>query len=136
VDKVQLSADDLARLNQEPASGFGIQDGARLRFLKAWDATGLKVEVIGDLIARGELPFSFVDAPTTWLSSSCSSNWSPRRLDRQRRRPPVRPRRARGDPGQPARRRPHRPTRSPGTGRGGRAQGRRPTPPGVAVVRL
>jgi adenylate cyclase len=77
-----LSADELARLaevepafvqraldagalkNQEPAEGFGIQDAARLRFLKAWDAAGLKVEVVGDLIARGELPFSFMDAPT------------------------------------------------------------------------
>jgi class 3 adenylate cyclase len=81
VDRAQLSADDLARLaevepafvqramqagalqNQEPAGGFGIQDAARLRFLKAWDTAGLKVEAIGDLIAQGELPFSFMDVP-------------------------------------------------------------------------
>jgi adenylate cyclase len=82
VDQTQLSADDLARLaevepafveraiqagalqKRETAGGFAIQDAARLRFLKAWDAAGLKVEVIGDLIAKGELPFSFMDAPT------------------------------------------------------------------------
>jgi adenylate cyclase len=81
VDPTQLSAGDLARLaevepafvqramhagalrDQELARGFGIQDAARLRFLKAWDAAGLSVEAIGDLIARGELPFSFMDAP-------------------------------------------------------------------------
>jgi adenylate cyclase len=81
VDRAQLSADDLARLaevepafvqramqagalkNQELAGGFGIQDAARLRFLKAWDTAGLKVETIGDLIAQGELPFSFMDIP-------------------------------------------------------------------------
>jgi adenylate cyclase len=81
VDQDQLSADDLARLAEvEPAfvrramragalpkpataGGFGIQDAARLRFLKAWDTAGLTVEAIGDLIARGELPFSFMDAP-------------------------------------------------------------------------
>jgi adenylate cyclase len=48
----------------ETDGGFGVQDAARLRFLKAWDAAGLPVETIGDLIARGELPFSFMDAPT------------------------------------------------------------------------
>jgi adenylate cyclase len=81
VDRAQLSADDLARLaeveptfvqramraralkNQELAGGFRIQDAARLRFLKAWDTAGLKVETIGDLIAQGELPFSFMDVP-------------------------------------------------------------------------
>jgi adenylate cyclase len=81
VDRAQLSADDLARLaevepafveramqagalkNQELAGGFGIQDAARLRFLKAWDTAGLNVETIGDLIAQGELPFSFMDVP-------------------------------------------------------------------------
>jgi hypothetical protein len=81
VDRVRLSADELARLAEvEPAfvqralqagalqqretvGGFGIQDAARLRFLKAWDAAGLSVETIGDLIARGELPFSFMDVP-------------------------------------------------------------------------
>jgi adenylate cyclase len=81
VDRAQLSADDLARLaeveptfvqramqagalkNQELAGGFRIQDAARLRFLKAWDTAGLKVETIGDLIAEGELPFSFMDVP-------------------------------------------------------------------------
>jgi hypothetical protein len=81
VDGVQLSADDLARLaevepafvqramqagalkHQEPAGGFGTEDAARLRFLKAWDAAGLRVEAIGDLIAKGELPFSFMDVP-------------------------------------------------------------------------
>ncbi len=81
MDRAQLSADDLARLaevepafvqramqagalkNQELAGGFGIQDAARLRFLKAWDTAGLKVETIGDLIAQGELPFSFMDVP-------------------------------------------------------------------------
>lgn len=81
MDRAQLSADDLARLaevepafveramqagalkNQELAGGFGIQDAARLRFLKAWDMAGLKVETIGDLIAQGELPFSFMDVP-------------------------------------------------------------------------
>jgi hypothetical protein len=81
VDRAQLSADDLARLaevepafveramqagalkNQELAGGFGIRDAARLRFLKAWDTAGLKVETIGDLIAQGELPFSFMDVP-------------------------------------------------------------------------
>jgi adenylate cyclase len=78
-----LSGDDLARLaevepsfvqralqagalqKREVTGEFGMQDAARLRFLKAWDAAGLKVEEIGDLIARGELPFSFMDAPTT-----------------------------------------------------------------------
>ena len=82
VDQTQLSADDLARLAevepsfveramqagalnyQELAGGFGIQDAARLRFLKAWDAAGLSVEAIGDLITRGELPFSFMDVAT------------------------------------------------------------------------
>jgi hypothetical protein len=82
VDQVRLSADELARLaevepafveraiaagalkHQERAGGFGLQDAARLRFLKAWDAAGLTVETIGDLIAQGELPFSFMDAPT------------------------------------------------------------------------
>jgi adenylate cyclase len=82
VDQTQLSADDLARLAEvepafvqrairagalkepELAGGFGVQDAARLRFLKAWDAAGLKVEAIGGLIVRGELPFSFMDAPT------------------------------------------------------------------------
>jgi adenylate cyclase len=82
VDRVRLSADELARLAEvEPAfvqraiqagalqqrksaGGFTIQDAARLRFLKAWDAAGLPVEAIGELIARGELPFSFMDAPT------------------------------------------------------------------------
>ena len=82
MDPAQLSADDLARLaevesafvqrafqagalkNEELAGGFTIQDAARLRFLKAWDAAGLKVEEIGDLIAQGELPFAFMDAPT------------------------------------------------------------------------
>jgi class 3 adenylate cyclase len=49
--------------NQERAGGFGIQDAARLRFLKAWDTAGLNVETIGDLIAQGELPFSFMDVP-------------------------------------------------------------------------
>ena len=34
------------------------QDAARLRFLQAWDTAGLKVEAIGDLIVRGDLPFS------------------------------------------------------------------------------
>ena len=81
MDRAQLSADDLARLaevepafveramqagalkNQELPGGFGIQDAARLRFLKAWDTAGLKVEAIGDLIAQGELPFSFMDIP-------------------------------------------------------------------------
>ncbi len=81
MDRAQLSADDLARLaevepafveramqagalkNQELPGGFGIQDAARLRFLKAWDTAGLKVETIGDLIAQGELPFSFMDVP-------------------------------------------------------------------------
>ena len=81
MDRAQLSADDLARLAEvEPAfvqraiqagalqhramvGGFGIQDAARLRFLKAWDTAGLKVETIGDLIAQGELPFSFMDVP-------------------------------------------------------------------------
>jgi hypothetical protein len=37
---------------REAVGGFGIQDAARLRFLKAWDAAGLTVEAIGDLIAR------------------------------------------------------------------------------------
>jgi class 3 adenylate cyclase len=81
VDRAQLSADDLARLaevepafveramhagalpKRELAGGFGIQDAARLRFLKAWDTAGLTVETIGDLIAQGELPFSFMDVP-------------------------------------------------------------------------
>jgi hypothetical protein len=49
--------------HQEPAGGFAIQDAARLRFLKTWDASGLTVEAIGDLIAQGELPFSFMDVP-------------------------------------------------------------------------
>jgi class 3 adenylate cyclase len=43
--------------------GFGPQDATRLRFLRAWDAAGLPVEAIGDLIVRGELPFSFMDVP-------------------------------------------------------------------------
>ena len=81
MDRAQISADDLARLaevepafveramqagalkNQELAGGFGIQDAARLRFLKAWDTAGMKVETIGYLIAQGELPFSFMDVP-------------------------------------------------------------------------
>jgi adenylate cyclase len=81
VDRVRLSADELARLaevelafvqraiqagalqQRESVGGFGIQDAARLRFLKAWDAAGLTVETIGDLIAQGELPFSFMDVP-------------------------------------------------------------------------
>jgi hypothetical protein len=81
VDQVELSADDLARLaevdpafiqravqaralqKRETAGGFGVQDAARLRFLKAWDAAGLTVEAIGDLITQGELPFSFMDVP-------------------------------------------------------------------------
>jgi hypothetical protein len=68
VDQVELSADDLARLaevdpafiqravqagalqQRETAGGFGVQDAARLRFLKAWDAAGLTVEAIGDLV--------------------------------------------------------------------------------------
>ena len=80
--QTQLSAAELARLaevepafvqraieagalrQRETAGGFGVQDAARLRFLKAWDAAGLPVETIGELIARGELPFSFMDAPT------------------------------------------------------------------------
>ncbi len=82
VDEVGLSAEELGRLaevepafvqraiqagalqQREAAGGFAIQEAARLRFLKAWDAAGLKVETIGDLIAQGELPFSFMDAPT------------------------------------------------------------------------
>ena len=82
MDRVQLSANELARLAEvDPAfvectiqagalrqsetdGGFGVQDAARLRFLKAWDAAGLPVETIGELIARGELPFSFMNAPT------------------------------------------------------------------------
>jgi adenylate cyclase len=82
VDRVRLSADELARLaeaepafvqraiqagalqKRETAGGFAVQDAARLRFLKAWDTAGLPVETIGDLIAQGELPFSFMDAPT------------------------------------------------------------------------
>jgi adenylate cyclase len=81
VDRAQLSADDLARLaevepsfiqramaagalpKRELAWGFGLQDAARLRFLKAWDSAGLKVEAIGDVIGQGELPFSFMDVP-------------------------------------------------------------------------
>ena len=81
MDQVELSADELARLaevepafvgraaqagalaKRDTAGGFGLQDAARLRFLKAWDAAGLPVEAIGDLIARGELPFSFMDVP-------------------------------------------------------------------------
>jgi adenylate cyclase len=81
VDQTQLSAGELARLAevepafvqraidagalkyQEPAGGFAIQDAARLRFLRAWDAAGLSVEAIGDLIAQGELPLSFMDVP-------------------------------------------------------------------------
>jgi adenylate cyclase len=80
VGEVGLSVDELARLAEvEPAfveraiqagalhkretGVFGRQDAARLRFLKAWDAAGLSVEAIGDLIARGELPFSFMDVP-------------------------------------------------------------------------
>jgi class 3 adenylate cyclase len=81
VDQVELSADDLARLaevdpafiqravqagalqQRETAGGFGVQDAARLRFLKAWDAAGLTVEAIGDLITQGELPFSFMNVP-------------------------------------------------------------------------
>jgi DNA-binding transcriptional MerR regulator len=82
VDRVRLSAAELAGLaelepafvrraiqagalqQQETAGGFVIQDAARLRFLKAWDAAGLPVETIGELIAREELPYSFMDAPT------------------------------------------------------------------------
>jgi adenylate cyclase len=81
VDRIRLSADELARLaeaepafveraiqagalpQRETAGGFAIQDAARLRFLRAWDTAGLPVETIGDLVARGELPFSFMDAP-------------------------------------------------------------------------
>jgi adenylate cyclase len=82
VDPVRLSAEDLARLAEvEPAfvrralragalqrgaadGGFGIEDATRLRFLKAWDAAGLPVEAIADLIGRGELPLSFLGGPT------------------------------------------------------------------------
>lgn len=81
VDPLQLSVDDLARLAEaepafvqrairvgalepSPAGGFGAQDANRLRFLKAWDAAGLSVEAIADLIRRGELPFSFLTGPT------------------------------------------------------------------------
>ena len=82
MDRVRLSAAELAGLaevepafvrraiqagalqQQETAGGFVIQDAARLRFLKAWDAAGLPVETIGELIAREELPYSFMDAPT------------------------------------------------------------------------
>jgi adenylate cyclase len=81
VDQTELSPDDLAGLaevepafveravragalqKRETAVGFGPQDAARLRFLKAWEGAGLPVEAIGDLIARGELPFSFMDVP-------------------------------------------------------------------------
>ena len=80
MDRAQLSAADLARLaevepafiqravqagalQRETAGGFGVQDAARLQFLKAWDTAGLTVETIGDLIAQGELPFSFMDVP-------------------------------------------------------------------------
>jgi class 3 adenylate cyclase len=81
VEPVQLSVDDLARLaevgpafvqralhagalqRQQGTGGFTPQDAARLRFLNAWDAAGLKVEAIGDLIGRDELPFSFMDVP-------------------------------------------------------------------------
>jgi adenylate cyclase len=81
-DPVRLSADDLGRLAEvEPAfveralragalepsagtaGGFGVQDATRLRFLNAWDAAGLSVEAIADLIGRGELSFSFLDVP-------------------------------------------------------------------------
>jgi adenylate cyclase len=79
---VQLSVDDLARLAEVepafvqralragaleatgPAGGFAAQDASRLRFLRAWDAAGLPVEAITDLIRRGELPFSFLTGPT------------------------------------------------------------------------
>jgi adenylate cyclase len=44
--------------------GFGPQDATRLRFLWAWDAAGLPVEAIADLVRRGELPLSFLVGPT------------------------------------------------------------------------
>ena len=93
MDRVRLSADELAGLAEvEPAfvqravqagalqqretvGGFGIQDAARLRFLKAWDAAGLSVEAIGDLIAQGELPFSFMDVPIMAAQPRLSSTY-------------------------------------------------------------
>jgi adenylate cyclase len=93
VDRVRLSADELARLaevepvfvqralqagglqQRETDGGFEVQDAARLRFLKAWDDAGLKVETIGDLIVRGELPFSFMDAPTMGVQPRLPSTY-------------------------------------------------------------
>jgi adenylate cyclase len=43
--------------------GFGPQDATRLRFLRAWDAAGLPVEAIADLVRRGQLPLSFLVGP-------------------------------------------------------------------------
>jgi hypothetical protein len=60
---VERAIEAEALRQRETAGGFGVQDAARLRFLKAWDAAGLPVETIGDLIVRGELPFSFMVAP-------------------------------------------------------------------------
>jgi hypothetical protein len=77
VDQVELSADDLARLaevdpafiqravqaralqKRETAGGFGVQDAARLRFLKAWEAAGRRphrpAKLDGDLKVLGHL---------------------------------------------------------------------------------
>jgi hypothetical protein len=44
--------------------GFGAQDATRLRFLRAWDAAGLPVEAIADLVRRGQLPLTFLVGPT------------------------------------------------------------------------
>jgi class 3 adenylate cyclase len=51
-------------LAAEGPDGFGPQDASRLRFLRAWDAAGLPVEAIADLVRRGELPLSFLLGPT------------------------------------------------------------------------
>ena len=93
MDQVQLSADELARLaeveqafvqralhagalqRQERTGGFKPPDAARLRFLKAWDAAGLPVEAIGELIARGDLPFSFMDVPVMAAQSRLPSTY-------------------------------------------------------------
>jgi adenylate cyclase len=99
VAAVVMTADDLARLAEvEPAfvehalragalqpgadGGFGAEDATRLRFLKAWEAAGLPVEAIADLIGRGQLPLSFLAGPTVAAHPRLASTYQELCADR------------------------------------------------------
>ena len=66
----------------ESDGGFTADDATRLRFLKAWDDAGLRVETVGDLLRKGEITFSFLKVP--WLMAPRRSTETYEELAAQR----------------------------------------------------